>query len=75
MSDQVEDVEVLLRGIPKKHIHWDLEADTLRIDPEAYLREVLTRLADHPVHRIHELLPWKVTLGSEAVAQTDRNTA
>jgi len=30
------------------------------IDPEAYLGSVLRRIADHPIHRIAELLPWNL---------------
>lgn len=31
-----------------------------RIDPGNYLRNVLSRIANHPIKRIEELLPWNV---------------
>jgi transposase len=40
------------------------------LDPEAYLREVLTRMADHPINRIKELLPWNLVASVTPATET-----
>lgn len=32
------------------------------IEPRAYLTTVLERIADHPINRIDDLLPWNIAL-------------
>jgi len=31
------------------------------VDPQAYLTDVLARIADHPIQKINDLLPWRWT--------------
>jgi hypothetical protein len=42
--------------------HWPFYLGSAKLnslDPELYPRQVLERIADHPIQRINELLPWK----------------
>jgi transposase len=38
------------------------------LDPEAYLRDVLARIAEHPINRIDDLLPWTWVASSATAA-------
>jgi transposase len=38
------------------------------VDPQAWLADVLARIADHPAHRIDELLPWTWKAEKAAIA-------
>lgn len=40
------------------------------IDPEASLHHVIERIAEYPINRIDELLPWNVISHLSAAAKT-----
>ena len=44
-----------VRGIPHKR---SAPAKLNDVDPQAWLADVLARIADHPASRLDELLPW-----------------
>ena len=39
------------------------------VDPQAWLADVLARIAEHPAHRIDQLLPWNWQPRSEPQSQ------
>ena len=38
------------------------------VDPQAWLADVLARIAGHPAHRLDELLPWNWWPQLQAIA-------
>ena len=38
------------------------------VDPQAWLADVLARIATYPAHRLDELLPWNWTPKASAMA-------
>ena len=45
------------------------------LNPEHYLREVLGRIADHPIAHIDQLLPWNLAASLHADSTTDALTS
>src|SRR5215468_5483810 len=39
------------------------------VDPQAWLADVLARIAEHPAHKLDELLPWNWRAPREAASQ------
>jgi hypothetical protein len=37
------------------------------VDPQAWLADLLARIATHPAHRLDELLPWNWTPKASAI--------
>jgi transposase len=38
------------------------------IDPQAWLADVLARIAEYPVHQLDDLLPWNWSAHAQSVA-------
>jgi hypothetical protein len=38
------------------------------VDPQAWLADVLGRIAEHPAHQLDQLMPWNWTLADTAQA-------
>jgi len=43
------------------------------VNPEAWLADVLARLADHPINRLDELLPWHWKTARQAAGAMAEN--
>jgi len=53
---------VVRAGLFGKVLQAHMRRQSAVVNPEAYLRDLITRIADYPAKRIAELLPWNVRL-------------
>ena len=77
-SFQVVSPELAFRQLERRYLHaaWAEPSDysligTAKlnaIDAESYLRDVLSRIAEHPVNRSEGLLPWNI--GAELIGDS-----
>jgi len=54
-------LDLFARPPPERCPHCDRLIVTAKlndIDPQAWLADVLARIAEHPAHKLDELLPW-----------------
>jgi hypothetical protein len=61
LDEKIAQLELTLEELEAREAALPPLIGTARIngiDPESYLRYVLTHIADHPINRIDELLPW-----------------
>ena len=56
-------------GAPRSCIRSSSFCKLNEIDPEAWLTFVIERIADHPINRIDELLPWNSATARNASAR------
>lgn len=56
-------------GVRAAKMYTIIESAKLNgLDPEAYLRDIFARIADHPINRINELLPWMWRIKADRLA-------
>jgi transposase len=55
-------------GMRAAHIYTLIRTAKLNgLEPEAYLRDILGRIGDHPINRVDDLLPWAWSPAVDAV--------
>ena len=59
-------MSAIIGGLPWSTLSWHGLASTLietaklnGVDPQAWLTDVLGRIADHKITKLDELLPWR----------------